>query len=121
MDILIAVISAFVLGWHLSSLVSAQAFRQIMKDLGVSDQQLLAQVRSQNTTKDTVKELEIAVEPIKGSLYAYTVTDATFLAQGETAQELLDKLIQTLPVGTRITCAKDRGGDLLEKALKNLG
>lgn len=119
MDILLAVVMAFVIGWHLSSLMSAQAFKRIMKDLGVKDYQLLAQVRKQTQVSNTMKEMEISIETIKGSLYAYTVADATFLAQGQTAQELLTRLIEILPVGTRITCAKERGGDHLEQALKN--
>lgn len=119
MDYILIAVLAFGLGWWLSSLFSAAAFRSIMNDMGITDQQLLRQVQKTEPPKPT--EVEIEVEEINGCYYAFRVNDRGFLAQGQTTDELLDRLISAVPTGTRIICDRDRGGLNLEKALKSQG
>ena len=70
-------------------------------------------------SKEAVRTLNVKIEQIGGSLYAYTVDTDMFLAQGSTAEDLVRGILQRCPKGSRVICSRDQGGELIESAIKN--
>lgn len=121
MELVILSISIFILGWVLGNWNAIKTFSRILQRLGVTDQQLKTlheEVRPEQPEPEP-GVVRIKIEKIGGALYAYTVDSDSFLAQGSTAEDLLKGIVNRLPVGSRVICSVEHGGDLIESALKN--
>ena len=128
MEILIAVIIAFVFGWYLGSWVTthllALSFRQILTDLGVKNEQLrqlatdvgieLPAVNENTATGDPLTPLEITLEQHQGVLYAYRKDTKQFLGQGTDREGLIDSISKRM-TDVRLIIDQQDGADLLQK------
>jgi hypothetical protein len=128
MEILIAVIIAFVFGWYLGSWVTthllALSFRQILTDLGVKNEQLrqlatdvgveLPAVNENTATGDPLTPLEVIIEQHQGVLYAYRKDTKQFLGQGTDRQGLIDSISKRM-TDVRLIIDQADGADLLQK------
>lgn len=95
-------IIVFFVGWILGSMFTkmwmALSFRDILKDLGVTEQQLRNLAAKNNIPlrsehpEPELREIDIVVEQHNDCLFAYRSEDRQFMAQGRTEQELLDHL-----------------------------
>jgi uncharacterized protein YfcZ (UPF0381/DUF406 family) len=110
---------SFSLGWVIGNWNAIKTFSRILHKLGVTDQQLR---RLNEEPRDTAASepgvVHIKIEQMGESLYAYTVDNDTFLAQGSTAEDLVKGILNRLPKGSRVICSRDQGGELIESALK---
>jgi hypothetical protein len=125
-EISILVVIAFAFGWYLGSKITthllALSFRQILEDLGVSNDQLRKLARNvgadipepEPTTEPTV-EIEIRLEQEQEQIYAYRKDNSQFLGQGSDAQALIDHLNLTFANGARLIVREQDGADLLQK------
>ncbi|MFZ9717626.1 MAG: hypothetical protein ACO3CH_09260 [Ilumatobacteraceae bacterium] len=117
----------FAVGFWLGSLFRgawmALSFREILKDLGVTDQQLrnLAQkngldlAEPEPTARDenaNLPVLEVRVEQQPEGLFAYRKSDSQFLAQGRDRETLMQNLVNNL-TNVRVVVAKEDGADLI--------
>lgn len=123
-------IVAFALGCWIGSAVSrawmALSFREILKDLGVTDQQLrrLAEKndiklspekpRDSITGEVTLTPIEIRIEEHNGCLYAYRLDNGLFLGQGPDREQLIDRLKDNL-TNVRLIISEDNGAGLINK------
>ena len=128
MEILIAVIIAFVFGWYLGSWVTthllALSFRQILTDLGVKNEQLrqlatevgvdVPDVNENTATGDPLTPLEVIIEQHQGVLYAYRKDTKQFLGQGTDRQGLIDSISKRM-TDVRLIIDQQDGADLLQK------
>jgi hypothetical protein len=128
MEILIAVIIAFVFGWYLGSWVTthllALSFRQILTDLGVKNEQLrqlatdvgvdVPDVNENTATGDPLTPLEVIIEQHQGVLYAYRKDTKQFLGQGTDRQGLIDSISKRM-TDVRLIIDQADGADLLQK------
>jgi hypothetical protein len=128
MEILIAVIIAFVFGWYLGSWVTthllALSFRQILTDLGVKNEQLrklatdvgvdVPAVNENTATGDPLTPLEVIIEQHQGVLYAYRKDTKQFLGQGTDRQGLIDSISKRM-TDVRLIIDQADGADLLQK------
>jgi len=120
---------AFALGCWVGSAVSRSwmslSFREILRDLGVTEQQLrdLAQkndirVPVENpkdsiTGEITLTPMEIRIEEHNGCLYAYRLDNNLFLGQGTDRQQLIERLKDNL-TNVRLIISEDNGAKLIK-------
>jgi hypothetical protein len=124
MEYILIALVAFVIGWKISNWISAVAFKEILEDLGVSNEKLEQMIREKysnnNSTDTTVNDgvkldvMEIKIEEHEGRLYAYRVADNRFLAQGADRESLIESLTQNL-TNVRLIVSEDHGSKLLTK------
>lgn len=127
---IIEFIIAFGLGCWIGSAVSrawmALSFREILKDLGVTDQQLRALARKNDvpivaskpldsiTGEIELTPMEIRIEEHNGCLYAYRMDNGLFLAQGQDRDSLIERLKDNL-TNVRLIIAEENGAGLIKK------
>jgi hypothetical protein len=115
----------FAVGFWLGSVVRgvwmALSFREILKDLGVTDQQLRALAEKNDIQLPEIKSddeesqlpvLEVRVEKTDLGLFAYRKRDSLFLARGKDREELMKNLVDNL-TNVRVVIAKEDGAELI--------
>jgi len=104
----------------------ALSFREILRDLGVTEQQLRKLARDndidlttenpQNAAEEpTLTPMEIKIEEVQGMLYAYRLDNNQFLGQGVDRDQLIDRLKENL-TNVRLIISEDNGSRLLQKS-----
>lgn len=120
MELIIWTSVVFVIGWIIGNWSAIKTFSRILHRLGVSDQQLRKlNQEPQSEAAEDPSVVQVKIEQMGTSLYAYTADTDTFLAQGSTADDLIKGILARLPAGSRVICSRDQGGDLIESALEN--
>ena len=135
MEYFIITVVAFALGWKISEIFHVISFKKILEDLNVNgedlkklhnkiarDQGLAELYPSKNAAaeSDGKTVVDIKVEELQGQLYAYEVDRDTFIAQGQTSDELLERILDRYPANHRIICDRSNGGDLITDAVERL-
>jgi hypothetical protein len=111
------------IGHKVSSYIMAMSFHQILKDLGVTDQQLrkLAESSGLELAELSPKEseenpgltpIEIKIEQHQGVLYAYRLDNDQFLGQGPDREQLIEHLKKNL-TDVRLIIAEENGAGLI--------
>ena len=109
MDAIIEYIIMFALGWIMGGaakeIFMRLVFRDILKDLGVTEQQLRNLARAQKINLDpqlpaaaTAPEIpvvEIKIEQHQGQLYAYRIDNGRFLGQGADRESLTRSIAES--------------------------
>lgn len=95
-------------------------FKSLLSDLGVKDSQLKNLIQEYDGSSNTSSVVDIEVEMVGTRLYAYRQDNNTFLGYGDSAKELVEELVKKLPTGTRVQCAKEKGGHHLEAVINQL-
>jgi len=110
------------LGWIISGFITtirtAQAFKSILDDLGVTSEQL-KELRAKVTKEPesaTEPEIEIRLETHLGQIYAYRKDTEEFLAQGDNRELLVSNLIERFArgQGARLIIREQDGADLIK-------
>jgi len=120
----------FALGCWIGSWVRgawmALSFREILRDLGVTEQQLrklaeknqitfpVENPRDSITGEITVTPVEIRLEQHHGQIYAYRLDNDQFLGQGPDREALIQRLTENL-TNVRLIVAQEHGAELLQK------
>jgi hypothetical protein len=120
--VLIVVVS-FWLGNRWATAFHQKIFREILRELGITEQQLkdlmlrqqqqLAGLTPQEPTAD-LDVVEVRLEQMGDVLYAYRKSDHQFLGQGTDLDTLVDRLNNNL-TPCRVIIHKEDGADLLQK------
>jgi hypothetical protein len=107
MEYIIVFIIGFALGWFLQSWVGAKAFYQILKDLDVPDDKIMALAEKDgvDTSKYSTEEaaadkntVGINVEKHGNRLYAYRSSDNEFLAYADSPEELFKEVLRKFQI-----------------------
>ncbi len=110
----------FALGWYLQSVIMAKAFHEILKDLEVPDEKIIAM--AQRDGADIIESnkttIELKVEQVGDQLMAYSAKDSAFIAQGDSAAGLLEVILNKYPVGHTVQIVE--GVDLVRDHLEYL-
>lgn len=123
MDLIILVIAVAVGAWKASQTWHLIAFRKIMQELKITDEQLLKVARDngieieRTATEEEAEDsnlpiLEVRVEQQPEGLFAYRKADSLFLAMGKDREALMENLVNNLN-NVRVIVAKEDGGDLI--------
>ena len=120
--IIVGLIGIFI-GWRAASHVHLDGFRQLLKALKITEQDLLRamikiqsrewQLEDPEGTKDETI-VDVKLEQQGTEIYAYRKSDNQFLAQGSNAASLIERLNQNL-TPCRVVVAQEDGADLLQK------
>ena len=122
MELLITAFVAFYLGWKISSWISALSFREILKELKITDQQLEklsgryglgSKDESSEPKAREPEEITIKVEQHQGVLYAFRIENDEFLGQGKTREELVEGMAKRFK-NVKFTVPHDMGAELLK-------
>lgn len=117
LEFILGVIAGAAVGWKIASWLHMGTLMMIFKEFNISEQQILQALKKEGIeVDDEVMDgddavvMRIKVEQHGDQLYAYTVDDDVFVAQGFTAEDLSDKVLKTMPLGGSFTCRSDEGG-----------
>ena len=120
--IIVGLLGIFI-GWRAASHVHLDGFRQLLKALKITEQDLLRamikiqsrewQLEDPEGTKDETV-VDVKLEQVGTAIYAYRKSDNQFLGQGEDSQTLIERLNQNL-TPCRVVVAQEDGADLLQK------
>ena len=122
-ETVLIVVAAFWLGNRWATNFHRNIFREILKELGVTEQQLqdLMQRQQRQLTGLTIEEstadltvVEVRLEQDGNQIYAYRKDDSTFLGQGRDRDSLIERLNQNL-TPCRVVIDLEDGADLLQK------
>jgi hypothetical protein len=128
MEIFLVIVAAFAFGWYIGNLVTtyllALSFKQILQDLGVTNQQLRKLAHNVGVDVPDVNEntadgvgltpLEVTIEQHQGVLYAYRKDNKQFLGQGTDRASLIDSISKRM-TDVRLIIDTQDGADLLQK------
>ena len=123
-ELIIAALVGIFIGWRASRQVHLDGFRQLLRALKVTEDDLLrAMIKIQSSewqledpegTKDETV-VDVKLEQVGTAIYAYRKSDDQFLAQGSDADSLIARLNQNL-TPCKVVVAKEDGADLLQKS-----
>ena len=121
LELIITFIIGWILGWRINDALRTTAIRHLLKELGVTEQDLRAAAArngiiladAPDTAADTTV-VEIRLEQEGNQIYAYRKSDSTFLGQGSDTDSLIERLNQNL-TPCRVVVSKEDGADLLQK------
>ena len=123
-ELIIAAAVGIFIGWRASRQVHLDGFRQLLKALKVTEEDLLrAMIKIQSrewqldadegSADSTVVDVKLEQEGTE--IFAYRKSDNQFLAQGSNADSLIERLNQNL-TPCKVVVAKEDGADLLQKS-----
>jgi hypothetical protein len=122
-ELIIATVVGIFIGWTASKQVHLQGFRQLLRALKITEQDLLRamikiqsaewQLEEDEGTKDSTV-VDVKLEQQGTEIFAYRKSDNQFLAQGSNADTLIERLNQNL-TPCKVVVAKEDGADLLQK------
>jgi hypothetical protein len=122
-ELIIVGILGIIVGWHSAKTVHLDGFRQLLRALKVTEEDLLrAMIKIQSrewqldadegSADSTVVDVKLEQEGTE--IFAYRKSDNQFLAQGSNADSLIERLNQNL-TPCKVVVAKEDGADLLQK------
>jgi hypothetical protein len=120
--IITAVVGIFI-GWQAAKRVHLQGFRQLLRALKITEDDLLRamikiqshewQLEEPEGSKDSTI-VDVKLEQQGTEIFAYRKSDNQFLAQGSNADSLIERLNQNL-TPCKVVVAQEDGADLLLK------
>jgi hypothetical protein len=121
MEHIISLIIGLLIGWKAGCWITALSFTQILKELGIKDDQVRKLAKQYNfnpeddvqPTKPEPEEITIKIEQHEGKLYAFRIENDEFLGQGMSSDELVESLAKRFK-NVRFTVPKDMGAELLK-------
>ena len=121
LEFIIVFALGWIIGWRINDAVRTAAIKALLKELGVTDQDLrdaaarngIILADAPDTAADDAV-VEVKLEQHGGQIFAYRKSDDTFLAQGTDRDSLIERLNQTMRP-CRILIDKEDGADLLQK------
>jgi hypothetical protein len=125
METLLLCTICVIVGWKLSTFWNVIAFKKLLEDLGISQQQL-AQLKTRleshgdvpglaelaDSEQEPQKIVEVKLERHEGILFAFRKDNDQFLAQGADREALIQRLTENL-TPCRVVIAKEDGADLI--------
>jgi hypothetical protein len=122
-ELIIVGLVGILIGWTASKRVHLDGFRQLLRALKVTEEDLLRamikiqsrewQLEDPEGTKDDAI-VDVKLEQQGTQIFAYRKSDDQFLAQGSDADSLIERLNQNL-TPCRVVVAQEDGADLLQK------
>ena len=127
-DLILALTLGLVIGWRAAAHVHLTGFRELMRMLKISDQDLVQAMRrsgpkdwhdkldliAAEQASETLTVVNVRLEQEGNQIYAYRKSDDLFLGQGADPDSLIARLNETM-ASCRVTVAKEDGADLLQK------
>ena len=119
-ELIIAAAVGIFIGWRAARQVHLDGFRQLLRALKVTEEDLLRAMIKIQSKEWQLEEAEdptvvdVKLEKVGTAIFAYRKSDHQFLAQGSDADSLIARLNENL-TPCRVVVAKEDGADLLQK------
>ena len=122
-ELIIVGLVGILIGWQAASRVHLDGFRQLLRALKITEQDLLramVKIQSKEWQLDDVEGatdstvVDVKLEQVGTEIFAYRKSDNQFLGQGQDSQTLIERLNQNL-TPCKVVVAKEDGADLLQK------
>lgn len=122
-EIIIAAAVGIFIGWRAARQVHLDGFRQLLRALKVTEEDLLRamiKVQSPGWQPEDLEEakdltvVEITLEQQGNQIFAYRKDDSTFLGQGNDKATLIDAIAHRMK-DVRLVISEEDGADLLQK------
>jgi hypothetical protein len=119
-ELIIATLLGIFIGWQASKRVHLQGFRELLRALKVTEDDLLRAMIKIQSGEWQLDEPEgstvvnVKLEQQGTEIFAYRKSDNQFLAQGSNADSLIERLNQNL-TPCKVVVAQEDGADLLLK------
>ena len=128
-ELIIVAFVGILIGWTASKRVHLDGFRQLLRALKVTEEDLLrAMIKIQSREwqldadegykDDTI--VDVKLEQVGTEIFAYRKSDNQFLGQGQDSQTLIERLNQNL-TPCKVVVAQEDGADLLQKSHTQTG
>ena len=123
-ELIIAAAVGILIGWHSAKTVHLDGFRQLLRALKITEQDLLramVKIQSKEWQLDDVEGakdstvVDVKLEQVGTEIFAYRKSDNQFLGQGQDSQTLIERLNQNL-TPCKVVVAQEDGADLLQKS-----
>lgn len=122
LELIIAFVIGWILGWRINDALRTAAVKALLKELGVTDQDLrraalkngIILAEAPESAADEVV-VEVRLEQDGGQIYAYRKDDSTFLGQGHDKESLIAAIAHRMK-DVRLVIAQEDGADLLQKS-----
>ena len=123
-ELFIATLLGIFIGWQAAKRVHLEGFRDLLRALKVTEQDLLQAMTKIQSKEWQLEEAEgakdhtvidVRLEQVGTAIYAYRKSDDQFLAQGTDADSLIARLNQNL-TPCKVVVAQEDGADLLQKS-----
>lgn len=112
-EIILALLVGIWIGKTVATAINHYTFREILKDLKITEQDLRRLHPDQDREETSRPEVEIIVEQHQGQLYAYRKDNWEFLGQGTDRDQLVARIAEKHK-GTVFRVPRDSGADLLK-------
>jgi len=113
-----AAVTGALIGWHAHAAIASRILKEMLEVFGIGEKEMLeALARIKKKQDDNV--CHIRVEHHKELIFAYRLDDNAFLAQADTAEELVSKIIARVGKGVYINCSLENGGDIFREQAEN--
>jgi hypothetical protein len=122
-ELIIATLLGIFIGWQASKRVHLQGFRELLRALKVTEEDLLRAMIKIQSAEWQLEEAEgakdhtvvdVKLEQQGTEIFAYRKSDNQFLAQGSNADSLIARLNENL-TPCKVVVAQEDGADLLQK------
>jgi len=115
---IVALLTGFLVGWHIHAAVFTKIMSEMLEVFGVSEADMIrALERMKQKQNDSI--VNIRVEHDEAGMRAYRVHDDMFLAQGNTTDELVDRIISKVGKGVYVQCSIENGGEIFREQAEN--
>jgi len=123
-ELIIATLLGILIGWQASKRVHLQGFRELLRALKVTEEDLLRAMIKIQSAEWQLEEAEgakdhtvvdVKLEQQGTEIFAYRKSDNQFLAQGSNADSLIARLNENL-TPCKVVVAQEDGADLLQKS-----
>lgn len=111
------------IGARVSSWLHQMATRELLKDLGISNEDLTKLLKKQHEKlgipfeeepEQQLEVIEVRLEQHQGQLYAFRKDNDTFLGQGVDRDSLIDHISKRMK-NVKLVISHDDGSELLQK------
>lgn len=125
LEFILVLVLGIIIGFRVNSYINLMAMREMLKDLGVTNEDLTRLLKKQHEKlgltmeEDTSSEpqlevIEVRLEQHQGQLYAFRKDNDTFLGQGVDRDSLIDHISKSMK-NVKLVISHDDGGELLQK------
>ena len=106
-----------IVGWRVCNQFHTSMIADILKAAGVGEADLKRAINNLQAEEDQQEELprvEVRIEEVNGSLYAYRIDTQEFLGQGTDQTTLIDRIKEVNKTNFILVVSQSNGADLLK-------
>jgi len=110
-----------IVGWRICDRFHQSMLAEILKSAGIGEAELKRalenlRVELPEDHEDALPKVQVRIEEVNGSLYAYRVDTDEFLGQGADATALIERITEINKTNFILVVSQENGSDLMKPA-----